>query len=335
MPALILKVPGADFSGTGLGKYSLLPNIRNSLYAGYLTGSIYAGNPLKDHSGNGRDLTWGGNPAAPGAVAYIAVTNGGSGYTSAPAVTITGAGVGATATATVSGGAVTGVAISACGSGYTSVPSVSFSGGGGGGAAATAVLTEIKGTSFQASARGLIAATPFTGLNVAATNAEMTLVAFSKAADSIASVAFGNWINTGSPAAVAVTQNVATTSAAAALSWATGMGTSSAVTLPAGAGRGAQVEMVAGAFSAAAGSKLAYRGRSGLAMVTGFGTPIALTGFGGPNVLALGGYAGSSYPASAPEIFGALVYDKALTAVELAQVQARMTTLFAAYGVTL
>ncbi len=69
--------------------------------------------------------------------------------------------------------------------------------------------------------------------------------------------------------------------------------------------------------------------------MTGVGTPVALTGFPGTNNIVLGGYVGSSYQYSAPEIFGALVYDKALTAVELAQVQARMTTLFAAYGVTL
>ena len=48
------------------------------------------------------------------------VTSGGSGYTSAPAVTITGNGSGATATATVSGGAVTAITITNAGSGYTS-----------------------------------------------------------------------------------------------------------------------------------------------------------------------------------------------------------------------
>ncbi len=71
------------------------------------------------------------------------VTNQGSGYASAPIVTI-GAppspGMTATATATVSGGKVTAVTLTNAGSGYNAVPTISFSGGSGKNAAATAVL---------------------------------------------------------------------------------------------------------------------------------------------------------------------------------------------------
>jgi len=71
----------------------------------------------------------------------INVTNGGSSYTSAPTVTITGGGgSGAKATATITSGAVSGVTLVDMGSGYTSTPTVSFSGGDGSGATATAVL---------------------------------------------------------------------------------------------------------------------------------------------------------------------------------------------------
>ena len=70
------------------------------------------------------------------------ITAGGTGYSTAPTVTIspvqTGEGSGATATATVDGGAVTGITLTAAGSGYTEGVTVAISGGGGSGATATA-----------------------------------------------------------------------------------------------------------------------------------------------------------------------------------------------------
>ena len=80
-------------------------------------------------------------------VETISITAGGSGYSSAPTVTIAGNGTGpgsgtpgsgATATATVSGGAVTAITLTNGGSGYSNGALVTFSGGGGSGAAATA-----------------------------------------------------------------------------------------------------------------------------------------------------------------------------------------------------
>lgn len=87
-------------------------------------------------------------------IGMITVTNGGSGYSSAPTVSFSGGGgSGATATATVSGGAVTAVTIGNHGTGYTPSPpplagtgtaswgpAVSFSGGGGTGATALASI---------------------------------------------------------------------------------------------------------------------------------------------------------------------------------------------------
>jgi hypothetical protein len=59
------------------------------------------------------------------------ITNGGSGYISAPSVVVTSMddGLGATMTATVTNGSVTGLAITDGGNGYLNPPSVSFSGG--------------------------------------------------------------------------------------------------------------------------------------------------------------------------------------------------------------
>ena len=81
-------------------------------------------------------------------VSDIKITNGGSGYTSAPIVSIdapTGPGVAvpAQATATIENGAVTLITVKSVGSQYTGVPSVTFSGGGGSSAAATAEIDAI------------------------------------------------------------------------------------------------------------------------------------------------------------------------------------------------
>ncbi len=69
------------------------------------------------------------------------VVSGGSGYTSAPTVTLSGGGgAGAAATATVFGGQVSKITVTAAGSGYATAPVISIAGGGGSGAAAMAVI---------------------------------------------------------------------------------------------------------------------------------------------------------------------------------------------------
>ena len=75
-----------------------------------------------------------------GAIEKIVLTNGGSNYTSAPTVTITGDGTTlATATATIADGRVTSINVGAAGSGHKNV-TVTITGGGGSGATARAVL---------------------------------------------------------------------------------------------------------------------------------------------------------------------------------------------------
>ena len=77
-----------------------------------------------------------------GRVYAINVTNGGSGYTSVPTVSITGGGgtTQASATATVTNGVVNAISVTAEGTGYTSAPTVTITGGGGIDATATAVV---------------------------------------------------------------------------------------------------------------------------------------------------------------------------------------------------
>ncbi|GAB3388111.1 phage tail tube protein [Lysobacter fragariae] len=81
-------------------------------------------------------------PSTTQGVKSIAVTSGGTGYTSVPGVTFTGGvGTGAAATAVVENGVVVAIEVTNAGTGYTSAPAVGFTGGGGGsGAAATATL---------------------------------------------------------------------------------------------------------------------------------------------------------------------------------------------------
>jgi len=83
--------------------------------------------------------------ATAGGIERIEVTAGGTGYTSAPDVVITGDGTtDATATATVSGGAVTAVTVNNKGADYR-VIDITFTSGGGSDAAARAVLTPKAG----------------------------------------------------------------------------------------------------------------------------------------------------------------------------------------------
>ena len=94
---------GTNFNGTGGFKFALVTSTNSSSQAtatAHLTGTF---------------------------VTSCTVVLGGSGYTTAPAVTISGGGgSGATATATVSSGAVTSITVNTAGSGYTSTPTVTI-----------------------------------------------------------------------------------------------------------------------------------------------------------------------------------------------------------------
>jgi hypothetical protein len=88
-----------------------------------------------------------------GSVGTVGITAKGSGYTSAPAVTISAPnqtnGVQATATSTITANAVSSIFITNGGSGYTAAPTVTITGGGGTGATAIAqILTFTKGALY-------------------------------------------------------------------------------------------------------------------------------------------------------------------------------------------
>lgn len=104
------------------------------------------------------------DPFAPGAVEWIEVTNGGSGYNDTGSLALTGGGgSGFVGYPIVTGGKVIGAYIAHPGSGYTS-PSVSVTGGGGSGATFVAHLAPNTGrypaTSFRFQSRYGYAGTP-------------------------------------------------------------------------------------------------------------------------------------------------------------------------------
>lgn len=85
--------------------------------------------PVQTLTGDDGSAQWSvQNGATDGAIDVILVTSGGSGYGSAPGVTITGDGTGATATCQLSGGAVANVTVTNPGSGYTRA-SITFDSG--------------------------------------------------------------------------------------------------------------------------------------------------------------------------------------------------------------
>jgi hypothetical protein len=79
---------------------------------------------------------------AGGVVTVITITAGGSGYTSAPTVSVTGQ-AGSPVYAPVIGKVVASVTVGTPGSGYTSAPTIGFTGGSGSGATATATMATL------------------------------------------------------------------------------------------------------------------------------------------------------------------------------------------------
>jgi hypothetical protein len=93
-----------------------------------------------NNTGTGGTGATAGTPTL--AVNSITVTNGGSGYSSAPTVSFNNAGTGGSGAAAGTPaltGSVASISVTAAGSGYTSMPAVSITGGGGVGATAAAI----------------------------------------------------------------------------------------------------------------------------------------------------------------------------------------------------
>jgi len=134
-------------SALGNGVSTLSPNFASTIVdiAGTLdlSGNLSVNERIRLNGGTLINSSSGTTSVVENGVSYLNITAVGSGYTSAPTVTISGGGgSGATAVGSLSAGTVN-LITSTAGSGYSSAPTVAFSGGGGSGAAATAVMTAI------------------------------------------------------------------------------------------------------------------------------------------------------------------------------------------------
>jgi len=116
-----------SLTSTGTGNVTFA---NNSTVGGLFSASATNGNVTANVLGNIATGTI-TVPTTSTLLTSISVTNGGTGYTAAPTVSIIGGGgTGAVATATFSGGSVTGITITNVGSGYTSAPTIVLTGGG-------------------------------------------------------------------------------------------------------------------------------------------------------------------------------------------------------------
>jgi len=122
-------------------KYMFTVNTTNA--SKFLTSSFIPVLNIKENPGSG-DLALANqwavqSNAVDGAIYNMKITTAGTGYTSAPTITIAGDGASATATATVSGGAITGITMTNVGTGYTHA-TVTVTGGSGSNGAVRPVI---------------------------------------------------------------------------------------------------------------------------------------------------------------------------------------------------
>jgi len=81
------------------------------------------------------------SPFVEGYISRIELVNQGSGYTSAPTISIDGIGTGATAEATLTGDSISSISVTAAGSEYNSATNITITGGGGSGGVAKVYVT--------------------------------------------------------------------------------------------------------------------------------------------------------------------------------------------------
>jgi len=188
---VLMTIAGADFSGSGYGKYQEIPDVRSSLYAAWLLGTDLDDTPGRDVTGNGRALAFTGG----GTLTDPQITNAGSGGTNGTfnLAFSGGGGTGAAGTFTVAGGVVTTIALTNAGSGYVSAPAIYLTACPGLVGATATVKRTGQGTKSYQFGAGIYGLAPFTGDAVGALNQEITLLSIARASFNAQASLIGNY----------------------------------------------------------------------------------------------------------------------------------------------
>ena len=140
--ASVVKPTGTNYYISAVGadgyQWKYMYTLSGTQASKFLTNTFI---PVTTLSSDDGSLQWDVQQnAIDGGIHRIRVTNGGTGYSSSPTVTVDGNGTGCTATATVTGGVITDITVSTNGSGYTAAL-VTITDSTGSGATARAVVS--------------------------------------------------------------------------------------------------------------------------------------------------------------------------------------------------
>jgi len=135
-----------DFLKNGILEFELIYDIGNITKLTNIIGVTVSGVILglggNKFTGGGGTGAVGTITATSGVITSVSITNYGTGYTSAPIVSVNGGGSGANLTANLSGAWIASIVINSGGSNYTSTPTFTFTPtNGGSGASATPTIT--------------------------------------------------------------------------------------------------------------------------------------------------------------------------------------------------
>ena len=322
---VLMTIAGADFSGSGYGKYQEIPDVRSSLYAAWLLGTDLDDTPGRDVTGNGRALVFTGG----GTLTDPQITNaGGSGTNGTFNLAFAGGGgAGAAGTFTVAGGVVTAIVLTNPGNGYTSSPNVSLAACPGLAGATATVKRTGQGTKSYQFGAGIFGVAPFTGDAVAAANQEITLLSIARASFNAQTSLMGNYA--GNAARGMLTGTIANGGSKAYLVEAAATQSGTLVD----AQRATLWTLYASVFKRDGVQHFTWR--TGLSQASAIVERTPAADIGGANAIRVGAQPTAFGTAAGAEETIAAVANKAWTQAEIANWGAAMSAKLLSYGINL